>query len=512
MSKRSRTEYSLLNIFSNFAGYGLNLLLSFICRIVFVRCLSAEYLGINGLFTNVLTMLSLTELGIGSAIVYALYKPIAEEDEDKIASLMSFYGKAYRTIGIVVMILGLALLPFIKFVIGTPPNIPENIYLIYFIYLFNSASSYFLSFRSTILIAHQRNYVNTTINYIVVIFQNIIQMAVLLIWKSYMAYLLVWAACSLITNILISRKAKHDYAYITKKDVKPLSREEKRGLFKNIKALTVVKLSGMLVNSTDNIVITYFNGLVSTGIASNYLLLTGILTSLLSMVFNGTTASVGNLIATEDDETKYQFFKRLFLLSFWLYGWATIGIILVSGDMVQFFFGEEYVLPAIIPLILAVNFYMTGMLNTAWTYKNAMGLFRYGQYILLFTAALNIIGDIILGKHFGIAGIFAATAIARLFTNAWYDPYAIFKHGLKRNPVEYYKLYAMYLVVLAFTGGICSFFCNMVGNCNLWTIIIKILICSVVSNVVFFAVFRKTSEFQYLLGIIKRLNIKTKNS
>lgn len=500
MEKRSRTAYTLMNMFSNFAGYGLNLLLSFVCRMVFVRCLQQEYLGISGLFANVLSMLSLSELGIGAAIGYALYKPVAEDDQEKIASLMKFYGTAYKAIGCVVAVLGLCALPFLDVIIQEQPAIPDNLHVIYLLYLFQSASSYFFSYRGAILIASQRNYVMTTINYIVVIIQNVIQITVLLLTGNFMAYLTVQILCGFVTNILISRKAKKDYPYIAKKDVLPLSREDKWELIKNVKALTVSKLSGLMVNSTDNIVITYFNGLVTTGAASNYTLLSGMLGTMLDMVFGSSTASVGNLIAKENDDAKYNFFKTLDLMSFWLYGWAAVGIIGVAGDLVHLLFGESYVLPQNIPFILAVNFYMVGMMNVAGTYRSCLGLFRYGQYMLLVTAAINIAGDVILGRHFGLFGIFLATAVARLLTNAWYIPYAVFKHGLKRNPVIYFMQYLKYTALLVITTVISCLLCRMVRGNLIFIIIQKIVICTAIPNTAFYLVFHRTKEFAYLKG------------
>ena len=498
MEKKSRTTYTLMNMFSNFAGYGLNLLLSFVCRMVFVRCLQQEYLGISGLFTNILSMLSLSELGIGTAIGQALYKPVAEDDQEKIASLMKFYGTAYKVIGCVVAILGLCALPFLNIIIREQPAIPDNLYVIYLLYLFQSASSYFFSYRSAILIATQRNYVLTTINYIVVIVQNAIQIVVLLLTGNFMAYLMIQIICGFVTNILISQKARNDYPFIAKKNINPLSREEKWSLIKNVKALTISKLSGLLVNSTDNIVITFFNGLVTTGAASNYTLLSGMLGTMLDMIFSSTTASVGNLLAKEDDETKYGFFKSLNFMSFWLYGWAAVGIICVVGDLVCLLFGESYVLPQNIPVILAVNIYVVGMMNVAGTYRYCLGLFRYGQYALLVTAAINIAGDVILGRQYGLFGIFLATAIARLFTNAWYIPYAVFKFGLKKNPALYFLQYLKYAVLLAVTAGISWLLCQMVNGDLIVSTVFKIIICTLVPNLFFYIVFHKTQEFAYL--------------
>ncbi|MGN0171106.1 MAG: lipopolysaccharide biosynthesis protein [Lachnospiraceae bacterium] len=512
MERKSRTTYSLINMFANFAGYGINIILSFICRMVFVRCLSQEYLGVNGLFTNILSMLSLAELGIGTAIVYAMYKPIAEDDHEKLASLMKFYGTAYKAIGCTVALLGLALLPFLDLIVGEQPGIADNLHFLYLLYLFNSASSYFFSYRTTILTASQRNYVVVLINYIVVILQNIIQIIVLLAMKNFIAYLVIQILCGLATNIITSQKAKKDYPFIAQKKVKPLSREEKLGLVKNVKALTVYKLSGLLVNNTDNIVITYFDGLVTTGIASNYTLLSGMLASLLNMVFGSMTASVGNLNAKESDETKYRIFKALNLANFWLYAWGAVGIIVISGDLVRLMFGENYVLPQSIPIMLAINFYMVGMQTTVLNYKSTMGLFRYGQYLLLVTAAINIVGDIVLGSRFGLLGIFAATAVSRLFTNTWYEPYAVYKYGLHRNPVQYLWIYLQYLIVLILCTGLCYFLCAMPKVSLVPRIFIKILVCSVLPNLVFLCVFGRTEEGKYLkekavniLAVLKNL-------
>ena len=150
MRKKSRTEYSVLNIITGLGGYALNTVLGLVCRMVFTRTLSAEYLGVSGLFTNILSMLSLAELGIGSAIIYALYKPLAVDDKEKVASLVKFYGQCYRVIGVVVAVIGVALMPFLHLLIDEP-NIQENIYLLYGLYLFNAASTYFFSYRASLL-------------------------------------------------------------------------------------------------------------------------------------------------------------------------------------------------------------------------------------------------------------------------------------------------------------------------------------------------------------------------
>lgn len=504
MQRKSRTEYSLLNILTGLGGYVINTILGFVCRMVFVRCLSDSYLGINGLMTNFLSMLSLAELGIGSAIIYALYKPIAKNDEEKVASLMRIYKYAYAVIGTVVALAGICMMPFLKFVIGDAPEIKESIYIIYGIYLFNTASSYFFSYRSSLITAYQRNYIIVGLSYIITSIQSIVQIVFLLCFKSYMPYLVLQTIGTQLYNVIITIWTDREYPFIRKKNVKPLSSEEKRGLFKNVKSVTVYKLSGVLVNHTDNLVITFFNGLGISGLASNYTLLVNTLDTLIKQIFNAITASVGNLNASNDKAHQYAFFRALNLTNFWIYGWAALGVAFVSSDLVNLFFGKNYVMDWKIPLILAINLYMVGMQNAIWTYKNTKGLFKYGQYLLLVTAALNIVGDIVFGYYWGVFGIYFATALARGLTNTWYEPYAVYKVAFGISPVVYLKKYMQYLVILLLAGGICYLFCRMISFNIVINIILKVLICSIVPNVLFILAFHRAEEFIYVKQIANR--------
>ncbi len=509
MKTRSRTEYSLLNILTGIGGYFFNTILGFVCRIVFVRCLAADYLGVNGLFTNILSMLSLAELGVGGAIVYALYKPLAENDEEKIASLMKVYSTAYQIIGLVVAVVGLAMMPFIKFVIKEPPNIIESIYLLYAINLFNTASTYFFSYRSSLLIASQRNYLVSGISYAITTVQSILQMIALLLFRNYLVYLIIQTIGGLAYNIIISYIATKYFPCILKKDVQPLPKDEKKALFTNVRDLMVYKVSGLLVNSTDNILITFFGGLVTTGIASNYTLLVNTLNSLLSQVFNGLTASIGNHNASETKEKQYKMFSFLNMMNFWIFGWAALGIYFCSSDLVKLCFGEEYVLSAEIPFIMAVNFFTVGMMNAVWTYKHTMGLFRYGRFLQIFTGIFNILFSVILGTYWGLFGVLAATVVARMLTNLWYDPVAVYIHGFDKSPVIYWKRYLKYVAILLIAALLCNISLSFITGNHIVKTISGIIICSITTNAVFVIAFHKTQEFamlkHYINQILKRV-------
>lgn len=509
MKEKSRTTYSLINVFTGIIGYGVNSIIGFVCRIVFVQYLAADYLGINGLFSNILSMLSLAELGISSAIIFALYKPIAQNDKVRIASLMKFYKFAYQIIGITVAFVGLSLLPFLPVIINNPPEIKENLYLIYLLYLLSTVVSYFFSYRASLLTAMQRNYIVIGYSYIITIIQSILQIMSLILTHEYLLYLLIQIIGGILYNIWISYKAGKDYPYIKSKNkIVPLSIEEKKELLKDVKALAIYKITGVLVNSTDNIITTYFKGLSSVGLTSNYLLFSSTLNALVQQTFNALTGSVGNLNATSSKSKRYSFFKALNLSNFWLYGWGAIGIALVSNDLIKLFYGSNYVMSLKIPIILAINFYMIGMQQSVYTYKNTLGLFKYGQYILIFTAAINIFLDVILGKLWGVFGIYLATAISRVLTNTWYEPYAVYKYGLGESPIKYFFRYIGYLLTLLISGIICWFICSRFMFSTTLTVFFKLIVCSIVPNLIFLLVYGRTEEFRYIVKKLKGISSK----
>ena len=502
---RSRTEYSLLNIITGVGGYALSVVLSLINRMVFTRCMPAAYLGISGLFSNILSMLSLAELGVGGAIVYALYKPLAENDEEKIASLVRVFGTAYRAVGTFIGVAGLCLLPALHLLIGEQPQIAESIHVIYLFFLFDAAGSYFFTYRSTLLMAAQKNYLVTGVTYLFQCILAVLQAVFLYTTHNYIGYLVIQLSCSMLTYICISRIAVKQYPYITRKDTKPLESSEKKKIFRDMRDLMAYSISGVLVNGTDNIIITYFSGLITTGLASNYTLLVNTLSNLLRQIFNGINSSVGNLNAIESPEKKFSVFKTTNLLNYWVFSWGTVGILFVSSDLVRLLFGESYVLDFAIPAVLALNFYTVGMQNAMWIFKHTMGLFRYGRFIQMFTAGFNLIFSLVLGRAWGLFGILFATFVARLLTNLWYDPYVIYRHAFGKNPLEYLKRYGFFLSVLFVQILLCWLACGWIHFSPLMDVLCKGVLVSLISNGVFFLVFHKSQDFEIVWAVLNRI-------
>lgn len=309
----------------------------------------------------------------------------------------------------------------------------------------------------------------------------------------------------MVNNVLIAHIADKEYPFIREKDIAPLDKKEKKSFFINVKALTINKLCTILVNNTDNIVITYFNGLITTGIASNYTQLMSILTQLVAQIYNGMTASIGNLNAGADNERKHDFFRMLNLSGFWVYSWAAIGLTFVSTDIVRLCFGQEYVLDISIPLIMAVNLYISGINNSAYTFKNTMGLFRYGQYLLLVTAAINLALDFVLGRIYGLFGIYVATVVARLLTNAWYEPYVIYKHGFHKSFRIYILTYIKYGILFSLAMIASGWLCSICMFSPVVNLVLKFIICTAVPFFLYWLGFHRTKEFQYMHELLKKI-------
>ncbi len=509
---KSRTQRSAQNILVGLGGQAIEMVLKFVGRTVFIYCLSVAYLGVNGLFSEILTMLSLAELGIGSAIVFALYKPLKDNDERRIAALMNLYRKAYIVIGISVSIIGAALIPFLKYIIKDPGEIGDQIYPIYLFYLFNTAITYFFSYKSSLLTADQKNFIVLSIKEICNIIRTVLQTAVLLLTGNFYLYLFVESILILANNIWISVYVDRKYNYIKNYRTEKLDKATKKSLWTNIRALVIIKINTLLVNSTDNTIISIYGGLVEVGLYSNYTMFITIFTNVLGQVFGNISSSIGNLNAEGDKDKSLGVFDAVHMANFWLYSWVSIGICLLLNNVIELWVGANYLLPMSIVYVVAINFYIKGMQNAVWVFKDTYGLFKYGKYMGIGTSVINIVLSIILGKYYGLIGILAATAIARIVTGVWYDPYALFKHGFEKPVRKYFFEYLLYLLLGLMTLGVTFLSINYIPLFGWIGLIVKGMIACILPNLIYILVFRKTKPYALLkekvmfilLGVIKR--------
>ena len=505
MKEESRIYNSSKNIFFGIANQLFTLVVSFISRKIFINILGAEYLGINGLFSNILTILSLAELGIGSSIIYSMYKPLAEGNKEKISQLMNFYKKIYRIIAIVVLLLGLLMLPFLKYLVNTTQDIP-NLKIYFILFLLNSSISYLFADKVAIINADQKMYVTKIYSAVISLIQAILQILVLYISKNYILYLVIQIICTLLNNICGAVVSNRLYPYI-KNSKSQLEKKEKEEIFINIKSMLIYKIGGVILNNTDNILISIFVGTIWVGYYSNYSLITGAIVTFTTIIFTALSASVGNLNSSQGKEQQYKIFKVLNLIVNWMFSYITIGIMLLISDVVQVLFGTEYVMTFPIVIAIAINFYLCGILNPVVIYRETTGMFRRTKYIIIITAIINIILSIILGRCFGVFGILIATAIARILTNIWYEPKVLYEEYFNKKMIDYLKPQTKNLIITVVAYGICTLLCRSIQmQSKMLLITFKVIICTVIVNGLFYVANKNSEEWKYILeNIILKL-------
>ena len=505
MKARSRTENVTINSFVSLLCQVMNLFLNFLTRTVFIKILGAEYLGINGLFTNILTVLSFAELGIGNAIVFNLYKPLAKNDIQKISSLMLLYKKAYIAIGLFVLGAGLLVIPFLDFIINTKPNISENISLLYFLFLFNTAISYFFVYKRNIIIADQRNYITLIISQLAIILKMLLQTFFLLITHNFIIYLIIQIICTLIENVLCSLLADKMYPYLKDNKGIPLSKAEAKLIFKDVKALTIYKFGSVVLNGTDNILISILLSIRDVGLVSNYVLLINSANSILGKLIDAFTASVGNLNTESNPKKQYDIFKKIMFINAWIYGFAAIGIFLISRDFIIVWIGKDYVLGQLTIFAICFDFYVKGVQAAPYLFRTTTGLFVQGRWSAFIAAIVNLILSVTLCKFLGLAGIFIATPIARLLSTGVIDPYLIYRHIFKKNIWEYFGMYIGYICLFIMITIISNFaICHILVHG--WIgVIFEVLIVTIIFNILMFAVFFQTKMFKELIYSIKQI-------
>ena len=492
----SRSKKSIKNLIAAIVGQSFGLIISFLSRIIFIRFLGTKYLGLNGLFSNILSVLSLAELGIGEAITFSLYKPLSKKNIKECQMIMQFYRKVYTIIGIFVLIVGIGITPFLKYLISDKTGL-NSINLIYILFVINSSISYFFSYKRNLIIADQNRYIATIYRYSFYFLLNIAQIAYLVIFKDYIGFLVIQILFTILENISVSRKADKMYLFLKNKKKIPLDKSTRKTIVKNTKAMLMHKIGGIIVSSTDNIILSTFVNLSAVGLYSNYYLIISALNTIFGQLFNSLTASVGNLFATESKEKCYFIFKNIFFLNFVVYSISSICLVNLFNPFIELWIGKKYFLSQNIVLILVVNFYITGMRKTVLTFKEAAGLFYNDRWKSVVEAIVNLIFSLILVKKMGIFGVFLGTFISSVTVCNWVEPYVLFKYGFKLKLSKYFKKYFQYSLFTVIVGGITYFLCSSIKFNLFFSFVIKTITCLVVPNIFFYCFYHKSEEFQY---------------
>ncbi len=502
--QKSRSRQVALNATASLATQFIMIALNFILRTVFIKTLGVDYLGVNGLFSNVLQILSFAELGIGNAIVFSMYKPLAEHDEERLCSLMQLYKKVYLAIFGIVMVLGLAMIPFLDFMIKGEPNIEENLIVIYIFYLLDTSLSYLYIYKQSIITADQKQYVVTSVLTIASILRVIGQIVILYLTHNFILFLTINLIFRLGGNIYCSHVADKRYPYIKNKP-KPLSRDDKNKIYVDIKSMAAYKFGSIILNSADTVIISAMVSITTVGLVSNYTMIILACKNILNGITRSFTASLGNLNAIGTDEQKYNVFNKILLITTWLYGFASIGIIVVSKSFIDVWIGPEFILSNFVVLALISEFYVSGVHTLESHYRYTMGFFVKGRLAPILAAVLNIVLSIWFCRMWGVAGVLIATSLSRIIALGVIDSIIIFKDGFHRNPIIYLYKNTIYLALFVVIGCLCYWIVSYVHISSWLGVIIQAFIVFIVYNGIMVLLFHKSSEFNEITKAFRAL-------
>ena len=451
LKNNSRTQNTIFNTSSSMLITFIKLILKFISRTLFIVYLGELYLGVNGLLTNILSMLSIAELGLGYAIGFSLYKPLADGNEEEISSLMTFFKKAYNIIGLIVLFAGIILAFFLPIFIKEYDTIP-NITLIYVLYLINSVSTYFISYKDILITADQKYYKLTKLNLFFVFISFFGEMISLIVFKDFVIYLLLLFLVQIIQRFFTNFYISKEYSSIRFDSNRRMNVETKNTLKKNIKGLMFHKIGDYAVNGTDNIIISYYINIVTVGLFSNYTLITQTIQSIISTIYNSIIPSYGNLLIKENRSKCLETFKKIDFLGFMMYSYISIMIFCCINLVIEIWIGAKYELSIITVFLLSINFFFTGLRMSTFTVKSSAGIYKEDSWSPFVQAIVNLLTSILLAKIIGLNGVILGTIISGFipyFTRLYYVYKIVFEEKINKYIFKYYLPYLFFFIIMS---------------------------------------------------------------
>ncbi len=510
---QSKTRLAAKGIITGFVNKIVTILLPFVVRTIMIYTIGMQYIGLNSVFTSILSILSFAELGFGNVMVYSMYKPIAEKDNEKLCALLNLYKKLYQIIGIIILAVGLAIMPFVKhFINGEYPD-DVNLYILYLIFLFNSVISYWLyAYKSSMLSAHQMYYVQNNINTIISICMSVGEIIALLLVKNYYVYIIMIPIATIANNIYIARITNKMYPNVI--PVGTVDKETSNEIMKNVLSGIGHKLGPTATTSIDNLVISSYAGLIIAGIYNNYNYIITAVTGFVSLVFGNFVAGIGNSLLTENREKNYEDFKFFTFLNSLLVGWSSVCILCLCQPFMWLWVGrnngEDHMYSMAAVVILVIMYYVQQIRAIVTSYKTAAGMW-YADRLKPYVATIaNAILDIVLFPYFGVVGILLSTIFARAAIGIPWETNAMFKGYFKQPQIPYYLTIAKYALVTAVIGFLNYLICILIPDQNWIWLMIKGVVSAVCAALLFLLVYIRNPHMKRLLLFISR-RLKLKN-
>lgn len=504
--KSERKKSSFKNMITAVSSNVLTIIVGLVAQAVFIKILGSEYLGLNGLFSNVISMLGIVELGMGSAIIYNMYKPIAENDHEKIKSLMQFYKKSYRIITLIISIIGIMIIPFIKYIVDIESvTVGINVYLVYILFLLETICSYILSYKRSMLYADQKEYITNIIHMGYTILVNTMQLTFLYFTHDYYLYLIIKVMMRLVENIVISSYVNRRYSYLLDNNVTKLDSKTEKDIFQKIRALFFHKIGTFIVSGTDNIIISKYLGLVTVGLYSNYYMIINAVQTVINHIIQATRASVGNLLVTESKTKQFDVFNKIRFVNFWISCFSSICIFVIMDSFITIWIGYKFVLPTKVLLVLVINFFIVSSRSTYGAFKEAAGIFYEDRFVPIIESLLNIVLSIIFVKKFGLMGVFMGTIGSGLVLWCYSYPKYVYNKLFGRKISDYMKETIYYFIIFILIAGFTYSLAILISFDNVYLqFISNVLIALIVPNVIMLLLFSKDENFKYFINMIKR--------
>lgn len=507
LETKCRAQYAFNNIIWGVIEKIVAIIGPFIIRSLMINKMGGEYVGLSSLFTSVLQVLNLAELGIGSAIVFSMYQPIAEGNIKEICALYNFYKRAYLVVGMVILIAGLIFIPFIPFLVNesTPDNI--NLTYLYLIYLFNTVISYFMyGYKEALLTAYQRSDVSSNILTITNIFLYLTQVGFIVLNPNYYLYSLMIPISTVLANIIRSCIVNKMYPMLTCSG--KLDNDEKRELYKRIAGLMLYKLSQVFRNSFDSIILSMFLGLMAVTKYQNYYYVMNSIAALMSILSNSIIASVGNSVVTESPQKNHKDMYVFYFLYNWLAGWCTVCLLCLYQDFMEMWLGKDYLLSMLIVVLFCIYFYSMRIGDIVAVYRQATGIWWEDMMRPVAESAVNLILNIVVVRYFGMVGVLISTIVSIVFINIPWAAYILHKYYFKKSVMGYYKHIVINAMVVFFVMLMTYRICSLVYLKGILALISKGVICCIVPNVLFLVIYYRTYEFKEGISLLKRMILR----
>ncbi|NBH18812.1 hypothetical protein D3Z55_15470 [Clostridiaceae bacterium] len=480
-----KTRKTFYNAIVSICYYFLTIILGIFNRKIVIDVLGIEYQGINGLFNNIMSMLSIAELGIGISMIYHLYLPLENKNLSTIRSLMNFYKKCYIIIAGIIFSTGILIIPGLKYIIqnyALPYSLPE----VYIWFLLDSVCSYLFSYKRSILIADQKNYVIILCDILYQFISKIGQIIILLYSHSFILYLSVMVISRLVNNLFISFLVNRQYPYLKTLKACPISSDIYKDIKQKVKGSFFHKIGGFVVLGTDNILISKFLGLETVGIYSNYFLIINSIKSICSQILTSSTASVGHLLTEKNNKKAQEIFSELYIVNSLLVNCATTVIYCVITPFIRLLFGKQYIISEFTLFILSLNFYIMGMRTVYSIFKEAGGILYEDRFIPIIESTINFIASLIFLHYFKLAGVFMGTILSSTLLFGYTYPYLICKKLLKISIVKYWKELLWNGIITLISMIFSKILCNYMNLNNIiYQVSYNLFVSIFVSNILF---------------------------